>query len=88
LTRKKKPPVKPQSRDDAWLAYMEIECAKAGVTWLKQTVNTKRPICSLNMGEMRALAQCITSTWIGLAHMRVLDEPDSVEGQEYAYLLL
>lgn len=64
--RRRSPPQKiAPTESDVWQATTNEICARAGARWLKETLNTARPINSMNLVEMKCLAEAIISAFIG-----------------------
>lgn len=60
------PPFRPRppNPDDAFCDELRESCARAMAAHLKEAVNTMRPINSLKLPEMMALAEACTARWI------------------------
>lgn len=56
--------------------------------WLKTAINTQRPINSLKLPEMVALAEACTSHWIVEVSKKIAAEELSPTQREYTNLLL
>ncbi len=54
---------KQASPDNEWLDKTTEHVAREMVAWLKGTINTARPIRSLNIAEMKALAGCAMAAY-------------------------
>lgn len=85
--RKEKPPKYVPTPDDEWRAKRMESCAKAGAQWLKGSVNLMRPISSLTLPELTALAQNITDRWIVVTSHRIFTAPTSKEATDGRELL-
>ena len=86
-----KPSIKPAPHritpDDVWADEVRTKCAKAMVVWLKESLNVKRPIDSLKRAELEAMAEAVTSTWIGEAGQRMQQIPPPPNAAELQILL-
>lgn len=80
------PPLRPRppNPDDAFVDALRESCARAMATWLKEAVNTQRPINSLKLTEMMGLAEACTAHWIVEVAKRIEDPV----AREYKPLLL
>lgn len=78
---------RPPTFEDEWAAKTEEQCALAMVRWLKNSLNTKRQICSINITEMRALASAATHEWIVQASRRPLLKPETDDDHKLKALL-
>ena len=76
-TRRKETHERPPSADDRWMAETDEECAKAMAQWLKQTINIRRSISSMNIREMKCLAAVAVNTWIVAIGRRAAEDPES-----------
>lgn len=74
--------------DDQWADALRESCARAMATWLKTAINTQRPINSLKLPEMMALAEACTSHWIVEVSKKIGAEELSPTQREYTNLLL
>lgn len=79
---------RPPNPDDAWVDALRESCARAMVTWLKESVNTMRPINTLKLPEMMGLAEACTAHWIVQVSRRIGEEEMSPTVREYTNLLL
>lgn len=78
------PRERPPNPDDEFVDALRESCARAMATWLKNAVNTQRPINSLKLPEMMGLAEACTATWIVEVSKRIKDPV----AREYKELLL
>lgn len=58
------------SVDDAWCTMAYEQAARSMAAWLKGSINTERPIRSLKLPELDAMAQAAIHTWIVLGTQR------------------
>ena len=78
--RRKQPGLKRDKTDaDEWADAAYEACAKAAAQWLKESVNVQRPICTLKLPEMKALAQAIIHKW------QVIESERPCEGEPGHY---
>lgn len=87
---KQKPETRPRppNPDDQWVDMLRESCARAMATWLKNSVNTLRPINTLTLPEMMGLAEACTSHWIVETSKKIASEDLSPTLREYRNLLL
>jgi hypothetical protein len=74
--------------DDEWQAHINHEAAKAMGEWLEGRGGLDRPIRSLSMRDLEAMAQNAISTFIVKASQRIATHPDDPESQKLSMLLL
>ena len=67
---------------------MRERCARAMATWLKEAVNTQRPINSLKLPEMMGLAEACTAHWIAEVSKKLAEEDLSPTLRAYQNLLM
>lgn len=79
---------RPPNEDDAFVDALRESCARAMATWLKNSVNTQRPINTLKLPEMMELAEACTAHWIVEVSKRIATDEMSPKVQEYRNLLL
>jgi|WetSurMetagenome_2_1015567.scaffolds.fasta_scaffold783509_2 hypothetical protein len=72
---------------DEWHDETMEKCARAMAAWMKATINTSRPINSLKLDELIALANNATACWIVEASHRVGRAPTEEENKRLAVLL-
>lgn len=84
------PPIRerPPNDDDKWCDELRESCARAMAAWLKEAVNTQRPINSLKLPEMMGLAEACTAHWIVQVSKRIVEDEMSPKVREYTNLLL
>lgn len=88
MKRHEKPlPPRPPSPSDVWEKATLEKCARAIAHWLKGSVNTKRPINTLKLPELEAMAQNVLSTWIVEMSQRVETAPTKEEKDRIAAIL-
>lgn len=81
------PPAKiPPTTDDVWQDQTNEKCARSMAAWLKATVNTQRPINTLKLDELKALAQNIVSTFVVEASHRLHADVSDEERKRLASL--
>jgi hypothetical protein len=83
----KKAPLPPPTAADEWATATREKCARAAAHWLKETINTMRPINSLKLPELMALAENVTATWIVEASHRVGRAPTEEEDKRLMSIL-
>lgn len=79
---------RPPNPDDAWVDALRESCARAMALHLKTAVNTMRPINTLKLPEMMALAEACTAHWIVEVSHKIGHEELSPTQREYVNLLL
>lgn len=79
---------RPPNPDDQWIDELRESCARAMAAHLKEAVNTQRPINSLKLPEMLALAEACTAHWICQVSKKIGQEEMSPTVREYTNLLL
>lgn len=62
--REPKHPPRKWTADDEWCERTREMCARAMATWLKETVNTQRPIRSLTLAEMKNAVDNVIATYL------------------------
>lgn len=77
----------PPNPDNDFRDELNKQCALAMVGWLKASVNISRAIKTLNIDEMKGLAEAATSTWICAVSKRLLEAPETPD-QEYLSALI
>lgn len=85
------PPLRPRppNADDQFVDALRESCARTMATWLKEAVNTQRPIRSLTLLEMMGLAEACTAHWIVEVSKRITtNELSPPKRAEYENLLL
>ena len=87
MSRQKPKPPKPPSPADAWQRATNEKCARAMALWLKETVNTQRPINTLKLEELVAMAENCVSAFIIELLRRPRDEMTKEERELYVALL-
>ncbi|THD71367.1 hypothetical protein E7681_17810 [Thalassobius vesicularis] len=60
---------------DEWQAHVTREAAKEIGTWLEARGRLDRPIASLRLGDLDAMASVAISRFIVLASRRIRDDP-------------
>ncbi len=65
---------------DEWQAHVTREAAKAMGQWLEGRGRLHRPIASLTLADLEAMAANAISRFIVLASHRIKDQPDDAEG--------
>jgi hypothetical protein len=84
----RKPPQKfAPTVDDVWAAETNEKCARAIATWLKGTVNTARPINTLKLEELKAMAENVVSIYLVEVSQRVAVAPTREERERAAAIL-
>ena len=73
--------------DDEWQAHVAHEAAKAIGEWLEGRGGLHRPIRSLTLPDLEAMAQNAISTFIVMASTRIRERPDEPESQKLSILL-
>lgn len=85
---RREPPLKrPHSSDDEWSESTRTTCARSIAAWLKESINTARPINTLKLPELEMMAEAAVSTWIVAASKRIPEAPDSPKTREMRGLL-
>jgi hypothetical protein len=86
----KKMPLKKRDVTDAdiWADATRRRCVKAMVEWLKETINTQRPIKSLSLGEAECMVEAVISTWIVAASERMRDAPEAEDVKKLKTILI
>lgn len=77
----------PPTADDIWQDQTNEKCARAMALWLKGSINTQRPINTLKLEEMKAMAQTVISEFIVEASHRVRADVSDEERQRIAAIL-
>lgn len=90
LPRKDAPPTRPRppNPDDPFADALREGCARAMATWLKESINTQRPINTLKLPEMIALAEACTAHWIVEVSKHIAEEEMTPTVRQYTNLLL
>jgi hypothetical protein len=78
---------RPPNSDDEFVDGLREKCARAMAAHLKQAVNVQRPINSLTLPEMMALAEACTAHWIVEVSARVAKEDLSPTERQFKNLL-
>jgi hypothetical protein len=73
--------------DDEWQAHVAREAGKAMGKWLEGRGNLHRPIRSLTVPDLEAMAQNAISTFIVKASERIKQRPDESEWRRLSILL-
>jgi hypothetical protein len=63
--------------DDEWQAHVTREAAKEIGAWLEARGRLDRPIGSLSLGDLEAMADNAISRFIVLASRRIREKPES-----------
>lgn len=71
--------------DDEWQAFVTTEAAKAAGAWLEARGGLHRPIRSLTLADLEALADTAIGRFIVLASERIRERQDA---DELRHLLL
>jgi hypothetical protein len=74
--------------DSEWQAHVNHEAAKAMGEWLEGRGGLHRPIRSLTMPELEAMAQNAISTFIVKASRRIKEHPNEPASQTLSMLLI
>jgi len=73
---------------EEWQAHTTHEAALAIGEWLEARGRLHRPIRSLTMRELEAMAQNAISRFIVLTSQRIVQRPDDTASQRFSTLLL
>ena len=73
--------------DDEWQAHVAREAGKAMGEWLEGRGGLHRPIRSLTLPDLEAMAQNAISTFIVMASERIRERPDESASQKLSILL-
>lgn len=65
--------------DDEWRAYVTVEAAKAAGAWLESRGGLHRPIRSLTLADLEAVADAAISRFIVLSSERIQERKDADE---------
>lgn len=88
MKRRAPPPRKiPPTPADVWQAATNEKCARAIAAWLKATVNTARPINTLKLDELKAMADNVVAAFIVEASLRVNEDVSDEERERLAAIL-
>jgi hypothetical protein len=74
--------------DDEWQAHVNHEAAKAMGEWLEGRGGLDRPIRSLSMRDLEAMAQNAISVFIVKASHRIKERPSEPASQTLSMLLI
>jgi hypothetical protein len=74
--------------DDEWQAHVNHEAAKAVGEWLEGRGGLGRPIHSLSMRDLEAMAQNAISVFIVKASHRIKERPSEPASQTLSILLI
>jgi hypothetical protein len=73
--------------DDEWQAHVAREAGKAMGEWLEGRGGLHRPIRSLTLPDLEAMAQNAISTFIVKASQRIRERPDESGSRKLSILL-
>ena len=73
--------------DDEWQAHVARQAGKAIGEWLEGRGRLDRPIRSLTLPDLEAMAQNAISTFIVKASERIRERPDESASQKLSILL-
>ena len=73
--------------DDEWQAHVAREAGKAMGEWLEGRGGLHRPIRSLTLPDLEAMAQNAISTFIVKASQRITERPDESGSRTLSILL-